>query len=49
MVLQEAAAEAYLVAVLKEANGLAIHATRVTILPKGIELAKERLAHEEKN
>ena len=39
--LQEAA-EAYLIDLLKEANLLAIHANRVTIMPKDLRLAVRR-------
>ena len=38
LALQEAA-EAYLIALLEDSNLLAIHAKRVTIMPKDIQLA----------
>ena len=39
LALQEAA-EAYLIALLEDSNLLAIHAKRVTIMPKDIQLAQ---------
>ena len=39
LALQEAA-EAYLIALLEDSNLLAIHAKRVTIMPKDIQLAR---------
>ena len=40
LALQEAA-EAYLVRILEDANYCAMHAKRVTIMPKDIQLAKK--------
>ena len=40
MALQDASDEAYLVGLFEDTNLCAIHATRVTIFPKDIQLAR---------